>query len=166
MYPKPLADPIGNPLGRGQDEVAPLRGARQRPGEKGSLCRREILRQIKRLDVMDRHDCGSSVAGWQAPTEVMSDIGSRRVARQQHRLGSNPVHPSVHRARDPGRRVRCQRLMRIKKPIVGDDAELNLVGGMLVLTIVLVIMEIQKVPLANYLPALVIGPTLVWWWML
>lgn len=42
----------------------------------------------------------------------------------------------------------------------------NLVGGMLVLTIVLVIMEIQKVPLANYLPALVIGPALVWWWVL
>ena len=39
----------------------------------------------------------------------------------------------------------------------------NLIGGMLVLTIVLVIMEIQKVPLANYLPSLIIGPLLVWW---
>ena len=42
----------------------------------------------------------------------------------------------------------------------------NLTGGMLVLTIVLVILEIQKVPLANYLPALVIGPALTWWWVL
>ena len=89
-----------------------------------------MLRQIKRLDVMDRHDCWSSVTGWQAPTEVMGEIGSRRVARQQHRLGGNPVYPSVHRARDPGRRVRRQRLMRFEKPVVSDDAELDLVGGM------------------------------------
>ena len=41
----------------------------------------------------------------------------------------------------------------------------NLIGGMLVLTIVLVILEIQKVPLANYLPALIIGPALTYWWL-
>lgn len=41
----------------------------------------------------------------------------------------------------------------------------NLVGGMLVLTIMLVILEVQKVPLANYLPALVLGPLLTWWWL-
>ena len=27
------------------------------------------------------------------------------------------------------------------------------------------ILEVQKVPLANYLPALVIGPALTWWWV-
>ena len=41
----------------------------------------------------------------------------------------------------------------------------NLVGGLLVLTIMLVILEVQKVPLANYLPALVLGPLLAWWWL-
>ena len=41
----------------------------------------------------------------------------------------------------------------------------NLVGGLLVLTIMLVILEVQKVPLANYLPALVLGPFLTWWWL-
>ena len=41
----------------------------------------------------------------------------------------------------------------------------NLVGGMLVLTIMLVILEVQKVPLANYLPALVLAPVLTWWWL-
>lgn len=41
----------------------------------------------------------------------------------------------------------------------------NLIGGMLVLTIVLVILEIQKVPLANYLPGLIIGPALTYWWL-
>ena len=41
----------------------------------------------------------------------------------------------------------------------------NLIGGMLVLTIVLVILDIQKVPLANYLPALIIGPALTYWWL-
>ncbi|MEE2715003.1 MAG: DUF554 domain-containing protein [Verrucomicrobiota bacterium] len=45
-------------------------------------------------------------------------------------------------------------------------ANFNLVGGLLVLTIVLVILEIEKVPLANYLPALVVGPALTWWWIL
>ncbi len=44
-------------------------------------------------------------------------------------------------------------------------ATFNLVGGLLVLTIILVILELQKVPLANYLPALVVGPLLTWWWL-
>ncbi len=44
-------------------------------------------------------------------------------------------------------------------------ASFNLVGGLLVMTIVLVILEAQKVPLANYLPALVIGPALTQWWL-
>ena len=41
----------------------------------------------------------------------------------------------------------------------------NLIGGILVLTIVLVILEIQKVPMANYLPALIIGPAVTYWWL-
>jgi len=45
-------------------------------------------------------------------------------------------------------------------------ANFNLVGGLLVLTIMLVILEIEKVPLANYLPALVLGPLLTWWWII
>ena len=46
------------------------------------------------------------------------------------------------------------------------NANFNLVGGLLVLTIMLVILEIEKVPLANYLPALVLGPLLTWWWII
>ena len=45
-------------------------------------------------------------------------------------------------------------------------ASFNLVGGLLVLTIMLVILEVEKVPLANYLPALVIAPALTWWWVI
>jgi uncharacterized membrane protein YqgA involved in biofilm formation len=37
-------------------------------------------------------------------------------------------------------------------------------GGMLVVCISVVILEIRRVPLANYLPALVIAPLLAWWW--
>jgi hypothetical protein len=37
-------------------------------------------------------------------------------------------------------------------------------GGLLVVCISVVILEIRKVPLANYLPSLVIAPLLAWWW--
>lgn len=37
-------------------------------------------------------------------------------------------------------------------------------GGMLVFTIALVVMELKRVELANYLPALAIAPLLTWWW--
>jgi len=38
-------------------------------------------------------------------------------------------------------------------------------GGLLVFCIVVVILEIRKVPLANYLPALVVAPLLTRWWI-
>jgi uncharacterized membrane protein YqgA involved in biofilm formation len=41
---------------------------------------------------------------------------------------------------------------------------INAVGGLLVLCTALIIFEIQKVPLADYLPSLVIAPLLTWWW--
>ncbi len=41
---------------------------------------------------------------------------------------------------------------------------INAAGGLLVVCISVVILEIQKVPLANYLPALVVAPLLAWWW--
>ena len=40
----------------------------------------------------------------------------------------------------------------------------NAAGGLLVVCISVVILEIQKVPLANYLPTLVVAPLLAWWW--
>ncbi|MBL67150.1 MAG: hypothetical protein CMO74_01665 [Verrucomicrobiales bacterium] len=42
-------------------------------------------------------------------------------------------------------------------------ASVSLAGGMMVLTIVLVILEVRKVPLADYLPALVLAPLLAHW---
>jgi hypothetical protein len=37
-------------------------------------------------------------------------------------------------------------------------------GGLIVLMIPVVILEVRKAPLADYLPALVIAPLLTWWW--
>lgn len=41
---------------------------------------------------------------------------------------------------------------------------LNATGGLIVVCISVVIFEIQKVPLGNYLPALVVAPLLALWW--
>lgn len=41
---------------------------------------------------------------------------------------------------------------------------LNATGGLIVVCISVVILEIRKVPLANYLPALAVAPLLAWWW--
>jgi hypothetical protein len=52
-------------------------------------------------------------------------------------------------------------------PVLRDAAlkdNLNVTGGLIVATIALVILDIRKVPLANYLPALVYGPLLTRWW--
>lgn len=40
----------------------------------------------------------------------------------------------------------------------------NATGGMLVFCIALVILEIRKVELADYLPSLAVAPVLAWWW--
>ena len=40
----------------------------------------------------------------------------------------------------------------------------NAVGGMIVCTVGLVIFEIKRVELADYLPALVLAPLITWWW--
>jgi uncharacterized membrane protein YqgA involved in biofilm formation len=48
-----------------------------------------------------------------------------------------------------------------------DPALLNsirAVGGFIVLTITVVILDLRKVPLANYLPSLVVAPLLTHWW--
>jgi len=37
-------------------------------------------------------------------------------------------------------------------------------GGMIVFSVALVVMELKRVQLANYLPALIIAPLLTWWW--
>ena len=39
---------------------------------------------------------------------------------------------------------------------------LNATGGLLILCISVVILDIQKVPLADYLPSLVVAPALTW----
>ncbi|MGB0580618.1 MAG: DUF554 domain-containing protein [Limisphaerales bacterium] len=53
------------------------------------------------------------------------------------------------------------------KPILTDPMtdELGVTGGFLVFTITLVILGVRKVPLANYLPALVVAPLLAKWWL-
>ena len=53
------------------------------------------------------------------------------------------------------------------QPLLGPplmDA-VRVTGGLLVFTIVVVILDIRKVPLANYLPALAYAPLLTRWWM-
>ncbi len=54
-----------------------------------------------------------------------------------------------------------------QRPYFHDPAMLdsvNATGGMLVLCLPLIIFEMRKVPLADYLPALVVAPLLTWWW--
>lgn len=41
---------------------------------------------------------------------------------------------------------------------------LNAAGGLLVVCISVVILELRRVPLANYLPTLAVAPLLAWWW--
>jgi uncharacterized membrane protein YqgA involved in biofilm formation len=42
---------------------------------------------------------------------------------------------------------------------------ISLTGGLLVFSIALIILELKKVALADYLPSLVIAPALTWWWL-
>jgi uncharacterized protein len=42
---------------------------------------------------------------------------------------------------------------------------IQVTGGMLIFPIILVILGVGRVPLANYLPALVVAPVLTYWWM-
>ncbi len=53
-------------------------------------------------------------------------------------------------------------------PVVANEAirdSIGITGGFIVATISLVILDLRKVPLANYLPALVLAPLLTKWWM-
>lgn len=54
------------------------------------------------------------------------------------------------------------------EPLVrGDEmkASLGIAGGLIVACIAVVILNIRKVPLANYLPALIVAPILTHWWL-
>ena len=58
----------------------------------------------------------------------------------------------------------CARLL---APYLEERALLdavNATGGMLIFTISLIILEIRKVELADYLPSLAVAPVLAWWW--
>ncbi len=59
-------------------------------------------------------------------------------------------------------------LARLIKPYL-DQPEIlqsiNLTGGLMVMCIVLVVLDVRKVPLADYLPALAIAPALAHWWL-
>ena len=51
------------------------------------------------------------------------------------------------------------------KPLLGNPALLDSIsatGGLLILCISVVILDIQKVPLADYLPSLIVAPVLTW----
>lgn len=52
----------------------------------------------------------------------------------------------------------------LSKPGVGLVDSVNAVGGLIVCTVGLVIFEIRKVELADYLPSLAIAPLLTWLW--
>jgi uncharacterized membrane protein YqgA involved in biofilm formation len=56
---------------------------------------------------------------------------------------------------------------RLLEPLLRDPAlkdSLDVAGGLIVACIALVVLDLRKVPLANYLPALVFAPLLTWWW--
>ncbi len=56
-------------------------------------------------------------------------------------------------------------LARYLQPVMEQRAlldSINLAGGFLVLCIVLILLEVKKVELANYLPALIYAPLLMW----
>lgn len=58
-------------------------------------------------------------------------------------------------------------LARLLAPLVESDAlrdSLELTGGLMVAMVSLVILDLRRVPLANYLPALGLAPLLTWWW--
>lgn len=57
---------------------------------------------------------------------------------------------------------------RALEPILSDRAlldSINATGGLLICCVALIILELKKVPLADYLPSLVIAPLLTWWWL-
>jgi uncharacterized membrane protein YqgA involved in biofilm formation len=41
---------------------------------------------------------------------------------------------------------------------------INATGGLLVFCVALIILELKKVELADYLPSLIYAPLLTWWW--
>jgi uncharacterized membrane protein YqgA involved in biofilm formation len=41
---------------------------------------------------------------------------------------------------------------------------INATAGMLVFCIALIILDLKKIELADYLPSLVFAPLLAWWW--
>jgi uncharacterized membrane protein YqgA involved in biofilm formation len=53
------------------------------------------------------------------------------------------------------------------KPLLNEAMldSIRVTGGLLIFTIVVVILGVRRVPLANYLPALVVAPLLTRWWM-
>jgi uncharacterized protein len=58
----------------------------------------------------------------------------------------------------------CARLL---GPLLEQQALLNSInatGGMLVFCLALIILEIRKVEVADYLPSLAVAPLLTWWW--
>lgn len=52
-------------------------------------------------------------------------------------------------------------------PVLNDAMKdsIRVTGGLLVYTITVILLDLCKVPLANYLPALAVAPLLTWWWM-
>lgn len=43
-------------------------------------------------------------------------------------------------------------------------SSVNAVGGLLIACVALVILQLKKIPLTDYLPSLAVAPLLTWWW--
>lgn len=59
-------------------------------------------------------------------------------------------------------------LVRVAQPWLAQHGlidSFNATGGLLVFTVSLIVLNVKKVELADYLPALIIAPLLTWWWM-
>jgi len=58
-------------------------------------------------------------------------------------------------------------LAQVLRPVVQDPAlaqALNATTGLLIFSISLIILELKRIALADYLPSLLIAPLITWWW--
>lgn len=59
----------------------------------------------------------------------------------------------------------CARFLRPWLEAHGLVNSVNLTGGLLIFCVALIILEIKKIEVTDYLPSLVFAPLLTWWWL-